>query len=185
MNQCVQWRQGKAKRKSQELTEAIQIDDIEIFERVVATSSMSAAARELQLSPQCVCNRISRFEKRLGMKLFHRTTRELRPTPQGQGFYQRAVQILRAVQEAKAFVAFTHDGTAAIEPDPEGWYPPSVQPVGEWVLGEFKTGTGHLLLAPAFCTPWGRWMRAASAEGCPTHLAQIPQRWRNFSARTV
>ena len=38
MNQCVQWRQGKAKRKSQELTEAIQIDDIEIFERVVATS---------------------------------------------------------------------------------------------------------------------------------------------------
>ena len=81
MNECVQRCQGKAKRKSWELAEAIQIDDIEIFERVVATSSMSAAARELQISPQCVCNRIRRFEKRLGIKLFHRTTREVRPTP--------------------------------------------------------------------------------------------------------
>ncbi len=185
MNECVQRCQGKAKRKSRELAEAIQIDDIEIFERVVATSSMSAAARDLQISPQCVCNRIRRFEKRLGIKLFHRTTREVRPTPPGQGLYQRAVQILRAVQEAKAFVVFAHDGTAAMEPDPEGWYPHSMRPVGEWVLGEFRTGTGHLQLAPAFCTPWGRWVRAVAAEGCPTHLAQIPQRWRNFSAGTV
>ena len=87
MNECVQRCQGKAQRKSPELAEAIQIDDIEIFERVVATSSMSAAARELQISPRGVCNRIRRFEKRLGMKLFHRTTREVRTTPPGQGLY--------------------------------------------------------------------------------------------------
>ena len=55
MNECVQRRQGKAQRKSPELAEAIQIDYIQIFERVVATSSMSAAARELQLSPGGVC----------------------------------------------------------------------------------------------------------------------------------
>ena len=96
------------------------------------------------------------------MKLFQRTTRELRTTSAGPGVLPACGANSAFVQEAKAFVAFTHDGTAAVEPDPEGWYPPSRQPVGEWVLGEFRTGTGPLLLAPAFCTPWGRLMRAVS-----------------------
>jgi hypothetical protein len=184
MNGCA-WRfQGAATGKGLQFAEVVEIVDLEIFERIVSAGSMSAAARELKLSSAGVCNRIGRLEKRLGMKLFHRTTRELWLSPFGQGFYERAVQILGAAQEAKAFVAFSHDGTADVEADPEGWSPPSLQPLGKWVLGEFKTGSGSLQLAPAFCTPLGRWVRAGSAEGCPTVLAQTPQRWRSFAAGT-
>ena len=175
---------GKATGRDMQLAEVVQIADLEIFERIVSAGSMSAAARELGLAPASISNRIGRLEKRLSMKLLHRTTRELWLTPFGQGFYERAVQVLGAAREAKAFVAFAHDGTADVEADPEGWYPPSLQPLGRWVLGSFKTRSGHSQLAPAFCTAMGRWVRAGNAEGCPTVLAQTPQRWRSFAAGT-
>lgn len=39
--------------------------DMEIFARVVATGSMSAAARDLGLSPAVVSKRLGRLEERL------------------------------------------------------------------------------------------------------------------------
>ena len=66
---------------------------------------MSAAGRELDLSPAVVSKRISHLETRLGARLFHRTTRQLQLTETGRGFYERVVNILATVQEAEAFVS--------------------------------------------------------------------------------
>lgn len=85
------------------------IADLEIFARVVTAGSMSAAGRELDLSPAVVSKRISHLETRLGTRLFHRTTRQLQLTETGRGFYQRVVQILATVQEAEAFVSSGHE----------------------------------------------------------------------------
>jgi DNA-binding transcriptional LysR family regulator len=83
--------------------------DLEIFARVVTAGSMSAAGRELDLSPAVVSKRISHLEGRLGTRLFHRTTRQLQLTETGRGFYERVVQILTTVQEAEAFVSSGHE----------------------------------------------------------------------------
>ncbi len=79
--------------------------DLEIFARVVGAGSMSAAGRELGLSPAVVSKRLRRLEDRLGTRLLQRTTRQIALTEAGQGFYERVVAILAGVEEAEAFVA--------------------------------------------------------------------------------
>lgn len=82
-----------------------QIADLEIFARVVTAGSMSAAGRELGLSPAVVSKRLRRLEDRLGTRLLQRTTRQISLTEAGQGFYERVVAILAGIEEAEAFVA--------------------------------------------------------------------------------
>ncbi|MEW5421420.1 LysR family transcriptional regulator [Amorphus sp. 3PC139-8] len=78
--------------------------DMEIFARVVSAGSMSAAGREMGLSPAVISKRIRRLETRLGTRLLQRTTRQLALTEAGQGFYERVVVILAAIEEAEEFV---------------------------------------------------------------------------------
>ncbi|MHC5654650.1 LysR family transcriptional regulator [Stappia sp. ICDLI1TA098] len=79
--------------------------DMEIFARVVGAGSMSAAGREMGLSPAVVSKRLRRLEDRLGTRLLQRTTRQLTLTEAGQGYYERVVAILASVEEAEAFVS--------------------------------------------------------------------------------
>lgn len=79
--------------------------DLEIFAKVVAAGSMSAAGRELGLSPAVVSKRLRRLEDRLGTRLMQRTTRQIALTESGQGFYERVIAILASVEEAETFVS--------------------------------------------------------------------------------
>jgi DNA-binding transcriptional LysR family regulator len=79
--------------------------EFDIFARVVTAGSMSAAGRELGLSPPVVSKRIKSLEERLGTRLLQRTTRQLALTESGKGFYERVVAILASVDEAEAWVS--------------------------------------------------------------------------------
>jgi len=81
------------------------ISDLDIFARVARTGNMSAAGREMGLSPAVVSKRISLLEERLGTRLFQRTTRQLTLTETGDGYYRRVVDILSLVAEAEDFVS--------------------------------------------------------------------------------
>ncbi len=81
------------------------ISDLEIFARVVTAGNMSAAGREMGLSPAVVSKRVSHLERRLGARLFQRTTRQLTLTETGEGFYERIVNVLDRIEDAEAFVA--------------------------------------------------------------------------------
>jgi DNA-binding transcriptional LysR family regulator len=81
------------------------ISDLEIFARVARTGNMSAAGREMSLSPAVVSKRISLLEDRLGARLFQRTTRQLTLTETGDGYFKRVVDILSLVEEAEDFVS--------------------------------------------------------------------------------
>ena len=81
------------------------LGDLEILARVVSAGSMSAAGRELGLSPAVVSKRLRRLEDRLGTRLMQRTTRQISLTEAGQGFYERVVAILAGIEEAEAFVS--------------------------------------------------------------------------------
>lgn len=59
------------------------LDDIALFLRVLDLGSISAAARSLDLSVAVASQRLKRLEGELGVRLLHRTTRRLHPTPEG------------------------------------------------------------------------------------------------------
>lgn len=80
------------------------ISDFDIFARVARTGNMSAAGRDMGLSPAVVSKRISLLEERLGARLFQRTTRQLTLTETGEGYFKRVVDILSLVEEAEDFV---------------------------------------------------------------------------------
>ena len=81
------------------------ISDLDIFARVARTGNMSAAGREIGLSPAVVSKRISLLEEQLGARLFQRTTRQLTLTETGEGYFKRVVDILALVEEAEDFVS--------------------------------------------------------------------------------
>src|SRR5688500_8505150 len=59
------------------------IGDIGLFLRVLDLGSISAAARSLDLSVAVASQRLKRLERELGVRLLHRTTRQLHATPEG------------------------------------------------------------------------------------------------------
>ncbi len=81
------------------------LDNIRTFVRVYELGSMSAAGRDLRISPAVTSARISQLEEHLAVRLFQRTTRNLSPTEQGKAFYTGAVTVLDAVEDAEAKVA--------------------------------------------------------------------------------
>ena len=66
---------------------------------------MSAAGRDLRISPAVTSARISQLEDHLSVRLFQRTTRSLTPTAQGKAFYGGACSVLDAVDYAEAQVS--------------------------------------------------------------------------------
>jgi DNA-binding transcriptional LysR family regulator len=79
--------------------------DMEVFSAVVASGSLSAAARMLGLTPSAVSRVLARLEARLGVRLVVRTTRALALTPEGEAYHRSAQRILRDLDEAERAVA--------------------------------------------------------------------------------
>jgi len=85
------------------------LDNIRTFVRVYELGNMSAAGRDLRISPAVTSARISQLEGHLSVRLFQRTTRNLTPTEQGKAFYGGACEVLEAVASAEARVASITD----------------------------------------------------------------------------
>lgn len=73
---------------------------MQVFVRVVEAGSLSAAGRALGLAPSSVTRRINELEAALGVRLLQRTTRKLSLTEAGETYYERAREIMGAVEEA-------------------------------------------------------------------------------------
>lgn len=76
------------------------LENVQTFVRVVDVGGMSAAARQLRLSPAVITHRIQQLEQHLGVRLLNRTTRTLQLTESGTAFYEASLDILRAVETA-------------------------------------------------------------------------------------
>jgi len=73
-----------------------------VLVRVVETGSFSAVARERELSQAAVARQISQLEEHFGVRLFHRTTRKLSLTDDGQMLLGLARPILDSVEGLEA-----------------------------------------------------------------------------------
>ena len=76
----------------------IELIDLRVFCCVARLSSFVAAAQELGFSPPFISKRISDLERRFGVTLFHRTTRRVRISNQGEAAYAWARKILEDVE---------------------------------------------------------------------------------------
>lgn len=76
--------------------------ELETFVRVVELGGFSPAARAARVTPSGVSKLIARLEARLGTRLVNRSTRKLQLTPEGQGFYERALRILADLADAES-----------------------------------------------------------------------------------
>lgn len=85
------------------------LDNIRTFVRVYELGSMSAAGRDMRISPAVTSARIAQLEEYLGVRLFQRTTRNLAPTEQGRAYYTGACEVLEAVDSAEAQVVSITD----------------------------------------------------------------------------
>jgi DNA-binding transcriptional LysR family regulator len=80
-------------------------NEMSVFAKVVATGSLSAAARELGLSPAMVSRRLAALETRLGVRLVNRTTRSLHLTDEGATYHESCSRVLAEIEHANASVS--------------------------------------------------------------------------------
>jgi DNA-binding transcriptional LysR family regulator len=73
-----------------------------ILVRVVETGSFSAVARERELSQAAVARQVSQLEEHFGVRLFHRTTRKLSLTDDGEMLLGLARPVLHGVDGLEA-----------------------------------------------------------------------------------
>ena len=72
------------------------------FVRIVERRSFTRASEDLGLPRATVTDAIKALEQRLGVRLLHRTTRLVVPTPEGEAFYGRCLRLIADMDDAEA-----------------------------------------------------------------------------------
>ena len=83
----------------------MKIDDLKLFIKVVELGSFTAAANALDLPRANVSRRIGDLEQSLGAQLFHRTTRSLSLTNNGEAYYENLLKALTMLDSANEQVS--------------------------------------------------------------------------------
>ncbi len=71
-----------------------QLEDVQVFLRVVDAGGISRAADQLNIAKSAVSRRLSDLETRLKTKLIQRTTRRFHLTEEGRKYYQKAQEVV-------------------------------------------------------------------------------------------
>lgn len=79
--------------------------ELRFFELIVKQGSLSAAARELGVTPASVSKRLSKLEDRLGVPLLNRTTRRISLTDEGETFHANAARIITELEDMERLVS--------------------------------------------------------------------------------
>jgi DNA-binding transcriptional LysR family regulator len=93
-------------------TEAIDLNQVSTFVRVLESGSFTAAARALGIPKSSVSRRVSALEKALRVQLLQRGTRKLVLTEAGRLYFERARAALGGLSEATAAVVDSSDEVA-------------------------------------------------------------------------
>lgn len=81
------------------------IENLQIFVVALSTGSLASAARRLKLTPMSVSRKIASLEEDLGVRLFHRSTRSISLTPEGEALMPFAMEMIEAEEAARAAVS--------------------------------------------------------------------------------
>ncbi|WMI97571.1 LysR family transcriptional regulator [Pseudomonas chlororaphis subsp. aurantiaca] len=81
--------------------------DLELFVMIADLRGLSPAARTMCITPAAASLALKRLEHRLGVRLFTRSTRSMKLTPEGTRYLESARQALKILDEGKR--SLTHD----------------------------------------------------------------------------
>lgn len=81
------------------------INDLQLALRIAALESLSAASKEVGMTPAAASAALQRLEKKLGCQLFARSTRRLQLTEEGRIFLDAAKPALALLETASANLA--------------------------------------------------------------------------------
>ena len=82
----------------------MQWQGISEFVAVAETGSFTLAAKHLSVSTAQISRQVNQLEKRLSVKLFYRTTRQVKLTDIGQNYFEQCQAILEQLKEAELSV---------------------------------------------------------------------------------
>lgn len=80
------------------------IEHLKLFIRIASTQNISQAGKELGLSPAVSSSHIKKLEEELGVRLIHRTTRQVSLTEEGEAFLPHALEVMESIETARASV---------------------------------------------------------------------------------
>jgi len=80
-------------------------DTMLAFTRVVELNSFTKAAISLNIPKATLSAQVANLEKRLNVKLFHRTTRHVSVTTDGAVFYERAIRLLSDLEDTESAIS--------------------------------------------------------------------------------
>mgnify|MGYP002713090026 FL=1 len=86
----------------------LKTEEIQAFVQIAHSGTLTAAAAQLQVAKSALSRRLAELEARLGVELFHRSTRKLSLTESGRQFYEYCVRILDDLTEAEHSVSQQH-----------------------------------------------------------------------------
>src|SRR3954451_18379421 len=78
------------------------LGSLRAFVRITEAGSFSAVAREVNASQSAVTRQIAQLEQHFGVRLFHRTTRRLSLTDDGQSLLTHARHLIESADEMEA-----------------------------------------------------------------------------------
>ncbi|MFM0229853.1 LysR family transcriptional regulator [Paraburkholderia sediminicola] len=81
-----------------------EINEMQVFVEVAKRGTLSAAARHLGLATSVVSDRIASLERRFGVKLLARTTRQQSLTAAGRTYFEHCESILASMTDAEQAV---------------------------------------------------------------------------------
>ncbi|MFT3720786.1 LysR substrate-binding domain-containing protein [Pseudorhodoferax sp.] len=87
---------------------------MQVFVRVVETGSFSKAAAELGTTQPTATKAVAEAERRLGVRLLHRSTRGVTPTEAGLLYYERCKNVVREADEADNVAALVQAGGSGL-----------------------------------------------------------------------
>ncbi|WP_339525987.1 LysR family transcriptional regulator [Pseudomonas sp. EA_35y_Pfl2_R111] len=83
----------------------LRFDDLQLFVTTADLGNLSAAARRLDISPAVASAALKRLEQQLEARLFSRSTRSLRLTPEGELFLGHARLALQSLDDGRQQLA--------------------------------------------------------------------------------
>ena len=85
------------------------LGSLNAFVRAAETRSFTVAGRQLGVSSSAIGKSVARMEERLGVRLFHRSTRSITLTAEGALFLERCRRIFSEIEAAELELSQTHD----------------------------------------------------------------------------
>ncbi|KNE23570.1 LysR family transcriptional regulator [Achromobacter spanius] len=83
--------------------------ELQLVVELARAGGMSAAARQLDVTPAAVSKRLAQIEARLGVRLFNRSTRRLSLTAEGEVYLESARRILDEIEDLDQLIASRQD----------------------------------------------------------------------------